>query len=203
MIKAIIFDLDGVLIDATEWHYEALNKALGLFGYTIGREDHLKIYNGLPTAEKLKIITEKQGLPFGLHDIIKALKRKYTDEIVNQQCRPNHHKQIMLTHLKNKGYKLACCSNAQKYSVMNMLIKSEIDHFFDEIIGNDEGFKPKPAPDIYLATFAKLNLLPEETIIIEDAPHGIEAAKASGAQVIAVRGHEDVTLSLFANFNLL
>ncbi len=202
MIKAIIFDLDGVLVDATEWHYQALNKALGLFGYTIGRDDHLKIYNGLPTAEKLKMMTEKQGMPAGLHEIIKTLKRKYTDEIVNQQCRPNHHKQIMLTHLKNK-YKLACCSNAQKYSVMNMLIKSEIDHFFDEIVGNDEGFKPKPAPDIYLATFTKLNLLPEETLIIEDAPHGIEAAKASGAQVIAVRGHEDVSLSLFANLNLL
>lgn len=203
MIKAIIFDLDGVLVDATEWHFEALNKALGLFGYSIGRDDHIKIFNGLPTAEKLKIMTEQQGLPMGLHDIIKVLKRKYTDEIVGQKCRPNHHKQIMLTHLKNKGYKLACCSNAQKYSVMNMLIKSEMDHFFDEIIGNDEGFKPKPAPDIYLATFAKLNMLPEETIIIEDAPHGIEAAKASGAQVIAVRGCEDVNLTLFVNLNLI
>jgi HAD superfamily hydrolase (TIGR01509 family) len=203
MIKAIIFDLDGVLIDATEWHYEALNKALGLFGYTIGRGDHNEIYNGLPTNEKLKIMTEKQGLPRGLHEIIKSMKRKYTDEIVSQKCRPDHKKQLMLNHLKNKGYKLACCSNAQKYSVMNILIKSEIDHFFDEIIGNDEGFKPKPAPDIYLATFAKLNVLPEETIVIEDAPYGIEAAKASGAQVIAVRGHEDVTISLFINFNLI
>jgi len=203
MIKAIIFDLDGVLVDATEWHYEALNKALGLFGYGIGRDDHLKVYNGLPTAEKLKMLTEKNGLPLGLHEMIKSLKRKYTDEIVDLKCRPNHHKQIMLTHLKNKGYKLACCSNAQKYSVLNMLVRSEIDHFFDEIIGNDEGFKPKPAPDIYLAAFAKLNILPEETVIIEDAPHGIEAAKASGAQVIAVRGHEDVNLSIFVNFNLL
>ena len=203
MIKAIIFDLDGVLIDATEWHFEALNKALGLFGYSIGRDDHIKIFNGLPTTEKLKIMSEKDGLPMDLHELIKAMKKKYTDEIVSQKCRPDHTKQLMLTHLKNKGYKLACCSNAQKYSVMNMLIKSEMDHFFDEIIGNDEGFKPKPAPDIYLAAFAKLNMLPEETIIIEDAPHGIEAAKASGAQVIAVRGYKDVNLTLFVNLNLI
>ena len=203
MIKAIIFDLDGVLIDATEWHYEALNKALGLFGHTIGRDDHIKIYNGLPTNEKLKIMSEKNGLPLGLHDMIKAMKRKYTDEIVAQKCRPNHTKQLMLSHLKNKGYRLACASNAQKYSVMNMLVNSQIDRFFEHIIGNDEGFKPKPAPDIYLAAFEKLKIEPPEAVIIEDAPHGIEAAKLSGAHVMAVRGFEDVNLSLFSNLNLL
>ena len=50
MIKAVIFDLDGVLIDATEWHYEALNDALKLFGFEISREDHTGFYNVLPTS---------------------------------------------------------------------------------------------------------------------------------------------------------
>ena len=203
MIKSILFDLDGVLIDATEWHYEALNKALGLFGYGIARDDHLKVYNGLPTNEKLKMMSEKQGLPRGLHETIKALKRQYTDEVVNRMCRPNHSKQLMLAQLKSRGYLLACCSNAQKYSVLNMLSRAQIMDFFQEIVGNDEGLRPKPSPDIYLATFAKLNVNPYEAIIVEDAPHGIEAAKASGAQVIAVRGYEDVNLSLFTNLNLL
>jgi len=203
MIKAIIFDLDGVLIDATEWHYEALNKSLNLFGYAIGRDDHLKIYNGLPTNEKLKIMSEKQGLPEGLHGIIKAMKKQYTDDVVSQRCRPDHTKQLMLAQLKNRGYKLACCSNAQKYSVMNMLNRAQIDYFFHEIVGNDEGFEPKPQPDIYLVAFERLGVSPEEVVIVEDAPHGIEAAKASGAQVIAVRGYEDVNLSLFTNFKLL
>lgn len=202
MIKAILFDLDGVLIDATEWHYEALNKALSLFGHTINQEDHIKTFNGLPTNEKLKLLSERNGLPVDLYEMIRSLKRKYTDEIVLQRCRPDHRKQIMLAQLKKK-YTLACCSNAQKYSVMNMLKIAQIDNFFDLIIGNDEGFAPKPAPDIYLATLQKLGLEPQETIIIEDAPHGIEAAKASGAQVIAVRGFEDVNLSLFTNFNLI
>jgi HAD superfamily hydrolase (TIGR01509 family) len=84
-----------------------------------------------------------------------------------------------------------------------MLKMSQIDHFFDHIIGNDEGLNPKPAPDIYLSAFERLGINPEEAIIVEDAPHGIEAAKASGAQVIAVRGFEDVNLSLFCNLNLL
>ncbi len=203
MIKAIIFDLDGVLVDATEWHYEALNKALAIFGFTIKREDHLNLYNGLPTTEKLKIMSQNNHLPVGLHEVIKKLKRKYTDEIIKNQCHPDHGKQLLLNRLKNEGYKLVCCSNAQRYSVDNMLKFSQLYDYFDLIIGNDEGYAPKPSPDIYLAAFQKLGVEPSESIIIEDAPHGIEAAKASGAQVIAVRGYNDVNLSLFLNLNLI
>lgn len=203
MIKAIIFDLDGVLVDAVEWHYEALNQALKLFSYEISREEHDSLYNGLPTAEKLKLLTQREGLPQGLHKVIKALKRKYTDEKVIQLCKPTHEKQILLTNLKRAGYKLACCSNAQKYSVLNMLKGAYLDNFFEFIIGNDEGFKPKPSPDIYLATFKLLKVKPNETIIVEDALHGIQAAKTAGAKVIAVKGQEDVNLSMFTDLNLV
>lgn len=203
MIKAIIFDLDGVLIDATDWHYGALNDALKLFGYEISLEEHLTTYNGLPTVEKLKMLSLQKGLPLGLHEIIKSMKRKFTDDKVLQLCRPSHEKQILLANLKRKGYKLACCSNAQKYSVQNMLKCAQIDHFFDAIIGNDEGFKPKPAPDIYIVAFKALKVKPNEAIVVEDAAHGIEAAKASGAKVLAVRGYIDVNLSLFADLNLI
>lgn len=201
-IKAVLFDLDGVLVDATDWHYEALNNALSLFGHKINRDDHLSVYNGLPTSEKLKIMSEKNGLPVQLHEVIKKLKRKYTDEIVNANCAPSHEKQILLTHLK-KRYKLACCSNAQKYSVENMLQRSQINHFFELIIGNDEGFNPKPSPDIYLAAFDKLNIQPQEAVIVEDAPHGIEAARRSGAHVIEVKGFADVDSVLFERNGLI
>ncbi len=203
MIKAIIFDLDGVLVDATEWHYEALNDALGLFGFEITREEHTGFYNGLPTAEKLKVLSEKKGLPQNLHGLVKKMKRKYTDEKVAQLCRPSYDKQIMLRQLKAKGYKLACCSNAQKYSVVNMLTYSGILDFFDLVIGNDEGYAPKPAPDIYLAAFDKLDIKPAEAVIIEDAPHGIKAAEASGAKVIPVKGYHDVGLTLFSKADII
>ena len=203
MIKAILFDLDGVLVNATEWHYEALNKALRLFGREIGREDHIKIYNGLPTTEKLKVMSEKGELPWGVHEIIKTLKRKYTDEQVFLNCKPNHEKQIMLSNLKRVGYKLAVVSNAQRYSVENMLRCSMTIDFFDYILGNDEGYKPKPAPDMYLAAFHFIKLKPREVVIVEDSPHGIEAAKRSGAKVLEVRGFEEVNSSLFYEEKLL
>ena len=203
MIKAVIFDLDGVLVDATEWHYEALNKALKLFGNEIGKEEHLKVFNGLPTNEKLKIMSERGELPWRIHEIIKIMKRKFTDEIVSASCTPSHEKQIMLTYLKKAGFKLACCSNAQKYSVENMLKRSMLDQYFDQIVGNDEGYAPKPAPDIFLAAFERICIQPNEAVIVEDAPHGIAAAKASGAMVIEVGGYHEVNLSLFERHGVI
>ena len=198
--KAICFDLDGVLVNATDWHYEALNKALNLFGYKIGRDDHIKVYNGLPTAEKLKIMTKQQNLPQGLHSVIKAQKKIYTNQLIQKHCRPYYDKLLMMQYLKANGVKLACCSNAIQESVEDMLKRSLLYDYFEFIIGNDSGFKPKPSPDIYLAAFDKFpNISRQEIWIIEDAPHGIEAAKKSKAgRVIEVDGFEDVNLSLFA-----
>ena len=75
MIKAILFDMDGVLIDARSWHYEALNLALGHFGYKISLESHLLTFDGLPTKDKLEILSKTIDLPRGLHEIVSSLKQ--------------------------------------------------------------------------------------------------------------------------------
>jgi len=197
MIKVIIFDLDGVLVDATEWHYEALNEALSVFGFGITRLEHTQTYNGLPTSKKLDMLSRDKNFPVGLYKTVQVLKRKYTDEKVSVYCRPSYEKQLLLKNLVTQGFRLAACSNAQKYSVENMLSQAKLLDFFEEILGNDEGFSPKPAPDMYLSLFEKLKVLPSETLIVEDSPHGIEAAHVSGAHVLEVRGFEEVNLSLF------
>lgn len=195
MIKAILFDLDGVLIDAKEWHYEAINKALGQFGFTITRDEHLTIYDGISTKEKLI----KLGIPEPLRDIIAELKRNYTRQLVRLETKPSHAKQVMLYQLKKK-YKLGCGSNAQKYSVIEMLELAGIKDYFDEIIGNDEGLPNKPDPSIYLELMRRLKVEPNECVIIEDNQYGIEAATRSGAKVIKVKGYEDVNLDLFMEY---
>lgn len=192
MIKAILFDLDGVLIDAKEWHYEALNKALAPFGYNITRDEHLTIYDGISTKEKLI----KLGVPEDLRELIAELKRNYTRQQVRLQTKPSHAKQVMLHALKKK-YKLGCGSNAQKYSVVEMLELADIIQYFDEILGNDEGFPNKPDPAIYLELMKRLKVKPSECVIVEDNKYGIEAAKRSGARVIEVKGYDDVNLDLF------
>lgn len=197
MIKAIIFDLDGVLVDATEWHYESLNQALAIFGFEINQHEHQHMFNGLPSIKKLELLTKEKGLPTGLHKAIQTLKKKFTDEKVAVNCRPSYEKKLLLSNLKRAGFRLAACSNSQKYSVINMLSRSQIIDYFEEVMGNDEGIPPKPAPDMYLALIRKLQISPKEAFIVEDQPHGIKAARLSGANVITVRGFEEVNLSLF------
>ncbi|WDT80250.1 MAG: HAD hydrolase-like protein [Candidatus Manganitrophus sp.] len=116
-IKAVIFDMDGVLIDARDWHYEALNKALNLFGMEISRYDHLVTYDGLPTKKKLEMLTIERGLPRRLHSFINDMKQQYTMELVHTRCKPTFNHQFALSRLRADGYRMAVCSNAIRKSI--------------------------------------------------------------------------------------
>ena len=85
MIKLVIFDLDGVLVDARELHYEALNNALGYVNekYIIKRNEHLSTYDGLTTTKKLKMLSKNKGLPSELHDTIHNMKQDMTLKIID------------------------------------------------------------------------------------------------------------------------
>ncbi|MBI1343048.1 MAG: HAD-IA family hydrolase [Terrimonas sp.] len=191
-IKAVIFDMDGVLIDARDWHYEALNKALGLFGMAISRFDHLVTYDGLPTKEKLKMLTMEKGFPQGLHGFINELKQQYTIEEVILKCRPVFHHQYALARLKNEGYKLVVCSNSIKDSITIMLTKAGVIDYFDFYLSNQDVKKGKPDPEMYNNAIERLALRPDECLVVEDNENGIKAALASGAHLMKVTGVNDV-----------
>lgn len=195
--KAVLFDLDGVLVNMPDGHYESLNKALSVFGVEITRDEHFSYFNGLPTRKKLEELERQKRLPGGLREFINDLKQKHTKEVIPKHCTPDYSKIILLKHLKESGFHIGCCSNSIKETLHLMLRSAHLYDLFDIIIGNDEVANPKPHPEIYLVAFKKLGVKPEEVIIIEDSPHGIMAAKASGAHVIEVRGPEDVNISLF------
>jgi beta-phosphoglucomutase len=191
-IKAVLFDLDGVLVDATEWHYEALNRALGLFGYHIARYEHLTTYNGLPTRKKLEMLSVEKGFPRGLHSLVNKIKQKYTREEILKSCTPVFEKEFMVHRLKREGYRLAVCSNSIRESVELMLRASGLWELFDCVLSNEDVRQAKPDPEIYLAACERLGIQPHEAMIVEDAPHGIEAAKRSGAALCQVTGFNEV-----------
>jgi beta-phosphoglucomutase-like phosphatase (HAD superfamily) len=195
MIKAVVFDMDGVLIDAREWHYVALNRALGLFGLEISRADHLTTFDGLPTRRKLEILSTTENLPRQLHGFINTLKQAYTMEIVSTRCKPTFIHQYALSHLKARGLKLAVGSNSIRNTVESMMQRAHLDKYLDLMLSNEDVDKPKPAPDIYLKAMAELGVAPEETLIVEDNDHGVQAVKASGAHLLTVRNPNDVTLA--------
>ncbi len=195
MIECVIFDMDGVLIDAREWHYEALNRALNLFGFSISRHQHLTTFDGLPTKEKLKLLTLEDQLPESLHPFISELKQKFTIELVHGYCHPNIKHLKLLTKLSNDGYTMALASNSIKKTINLMVEKAEIEDKFSQITSAEDVLNPKPDPEIYLYTMKILGISPSKCLIVEDNDHGLKAAKASGAHVLQVRNPQEVTVA--------
>jgi beta-phosphoglucomutase len=194
VIEAVVFDMDGVLIDAREWHYLALNRALGLLGYEISRYDHLNTYDGLPTRRKLQMLTVERGLPAELHSFLNGLKQQYTMEHVATECRPVFQHEYALARLKAMGYQLGCASNSIRRTIEEMLGRAQLLDYMDVLMSNEDVERGKPDPEIYLLAMSRLGVLPENTLVVEDNENGIQAARAAGAHVMVVGGPEDVTL---------
>jgi len=193
-IKAVIFDMDGVLIDAKEWHYEALNQALRLFGMEISRHDHLVTFDGLPTRKKLQMLSQERGLPKGLHTLINELKQQYTMQMVHTRCAPTFAHQYALSRLRARGLRLAVCSNSVRDSIGAMLARAELLPYLEFFLSNQDVRQGKPDPEIYLLAIERLGLRASECLVLEDNPHGILAAERAGAHVMAVASVEDVRL---------
>lgn len=193
-IEAIVFDMDGVLIEAKEWHYHALNRALELFGYTISRAEHLSTFDGLPTRRKLEMLSMEKKLPRGLHKFINELKQQYTVEQVHMNCKPVFVHEYTLSKLKAAGYKLGLASNSIKPTVTLMMEKSNLSAYLDVMLSNQDVSKPKPDPDMYLQAATKLGIDPKACLVLEDNINGIRSAEAAGCNVLVVQNVLEVTL---------
>ncbi len=191
-IKAVLFDMDGVLIDAKDWHYDALNKALRLFGLEISRYDHLHSFDGLPTRVKLKMLSEQYYLPEELHSFINQLKQIYTSELVYQKCHPMFHHEYALSKLHSEGYKIAVCSNSVRSTIVLMMDRAGLSQYVDLIVSNEDVSKSKPDPEMYITAMNKLGMSPSECIVVEDNPNGVKAGLDSGATVLKVASVYDV-----------
>ncbi|WP_058088117.1 HAD family hydrolase [Aquabacterium parvum] len=194
MIKAVIFDMDGVLIEAKDWHYEALNRALRLFGFEISRYAHLSTYDGLPTSKKLEMLSIESDLPRALHGFINEMKQLYTMEIVHTHCKPTFSHEFALSSLKAQGYKLAVASNSIRSTVVTMMEKSNLASYLDLMLSNEDVHKAKPDPEIYLSAMTTLGFKPDECLIVEDNDNGVKAALASGGHLLRVKDVHEVKL---------
>lgn len=192
MIRAVVFDMDGVLIDAREWHYQALNSALGVFGYSISIDEHLGHYDGLPTRKKLQMLTAERAFPRGLHPLINQLKQQFTEEIVVSECRPRFEHEFMLAELRRRGYLLGLASNSIRASIDLMLKYAGITGCFDLVLSNEDVQEAKPHPEIYTTAMRLLGVSPHETLVVEDNVNGIAAARAAGAHLLEVASPDEV-----------
>lgn len=200
MAKIIIFDLDGVLIDSKDIHYNALNKALCDIDakYKISFEDHIKIYNGLPTKEKLKILSEKTNLDKSTFDIINKNKQTYTFDMLNDVS-----EDIELIDLfkliKNNNIKICVASNSIRKTVELILTKLNIIDLVDYIVSNEDVKNPKPFPEMYWKCMSEFNAIPKDVVIFEDSIIGKIAVLDSGASLVEIKDRKDLTLEKINN----
>ena len=198
-IDAIVFDMDGVLIDAREWHYESLNIALGYFGVVIEREEHLNSFDGLPTHTKLEMLSQQGRLPKRLHVLVNKLKQKFTFEFIVRDCAPRFEHEFALSRLKRDGYKLGLASNSIRDTVDLMMIRSNLHGYFDVILSTADVTNAKPHPEIYTTAQERLGVDPNRCLIVEDNPNGVAAARESGAHVLIVENPDSVTYKNIVN----
>jgi HAD superfamily hydrolase (TIGR01509 family) len=194
MVKLIAFDLDGVLVEAKHIHFEALNIALSEVGneYVITEQEHLGLFDGLKTNQKLNILSSNKKLPREKHTQIWNRKQQITlEKILNLKI--NEELVYLFKKLKEKNFLIACCSNSIRKSVFVMLSKIGIIEYFDLILSNEDVKNSKPHPEIYWRAMSELSVLPEETLIVEDSPHGLLSAYRSKANILRIKNPKDLT----------
>jgi len=191
MIKVILFDLDGVLVEAKNIHFDALNEALGK-QYAIEWNEHLSKYDGLKTNQKLEMLTKEKGLPVEMYTEVWDEKQKLTLQKLRDLEQSSQLIECM-ERLSSEGYKLAVCSNSIRRTVLTVLSKLGIIEYFDLILSNEDVKTSKPHPEIYWKAMSVLGVLPEETMIVEDSPFGLLAASRSKASVMRVVSPKEIS----------
>jgi HAD superfamily hydrolase (TIGR01509 family) len=195
-VQLVVFDLDGVLVDSRDLHYEALNAAIEAEAgtqYVITRAEHESIYDGLSTNQKLRLMSLTKELPLEAHARIWQRKQELTDVLVRQQLAPVAHVTQLLQQLKRCGYPVAVASNCIRSSVRNILDSIGLLPYIDACFSNEDVAHAKPEPDIYIKACASFGLQPHQALVVEDSTKGFEAALRAGCHLLKVDGTASVT----------
>jgi len=201
-IKCIIFDLDGVLISSKQIHFEAFNYALKDYGFELTLEEHLKDFDGLSTKEKINKLSDQRRIGPSIDNkkdfqpaLFQHKKQKKTFELLRDYVEKDEKLLSIFSYLKDtKNLKIFIATNSIRRTTHLILSQLGILEYIDGFICNEDIKNAKPHPEMYLTCMVKASVRPSETLIVEDSPFGLEAARDSGAKVCAVRNPDDVTL---------
>ena len=196
-IEAILFDLDGVLVDACGWHYRALNEALLFYKKPIIEyQEHLKTYNGLPTLKKLNML----GIAEDLANKINDAKQEFTLDIIKKNARLMPEKIELHKFLKQNKIKIGCVTNSIRKTTEEMLKTTEQFEYMDIIICNEDVKQNKPSPDCYNLAIKTLNVNPLNVLCVEDSEKGIMSVTSSIAKhLLIVKNTHEVNVTNIQN----
>ena len=185
MIRGVLFDLDGVIVDTLHYHYLAWKHMFGKYGGSPVNEHSVLLYEGMASREILPILMKETGvaIPEAEQSAFIEEKRAYFRSIVQVTSYPGAFETI--DELRKRGFKLALVTACATKNMQHALNREQQAHF-DFLITGDEVPRAKPFPDPYLTAASQLGLRPEECVVVENAPLGIESARNAGMCCVAI-----------------
>ncbi|MBD3628624.1 hexitol phosphatase HxpB [Cyclobacterium sp.] len=182
--KAVIFDMDGVIIDTEKIWKQAEKEIFSSFGVKV-TEEHSKVTQSMTTSQVTQFWHEK--FPWrhkSLKEVEQMVVSRVTELIASEECLIKGVK-AFIEKLKSKNYKIGLATNSPYVLIPTVLDRFEIAHFFDTVSSAEFEEKGKPDPAIYYTTARKLHVDPKDCLVIEDSYSGILAAKQAGMTVAA------------------
>lgn len=186
MIKAVIFDMDGLMIDSELLQSKSFEEVLRNYGVSpkIGNEGIIQIV-GLTAKDNWKILRNRYQLNETLEVLIEK-KSKIYRKLLSKKIEPKNGLFSLIKKLKKKGLVIAIASSSRLDHINLVLMRLNISNYFNAVISGESVTHGKPYPDIYLEMAKRLKILPNYCLVLEDAQSGVEAAKRAGMNVIAV-----------------
>ena len=199
MLKAIIFDFDGVITDSEILHLRAFNQVLAPHGIEITTQEYYKVYLGMTDVDCYKMLIHKGLLKIGEEEIESFIEKKY--HIFEKLAKTEGHiiegARDFVQMLSQNKLPLAICSGSLMAEIELILEQARLRPYFTAIVSGDQMRKSKPDPHGYLLTLQKLNrdrrepILADQCVVIEDSHWGLEAAITAGMHTIAVTNSYD------------
>jgi HAD superfamily hydrolase (TIGR01509 family) len=181
-VRAVIFDLDGTLIDSYEAHVESFRRALSRFGLTVKDEEIYRRF-GKPAKQIIKeILPENQHRH--IDEIVRYKRLEFIETSKDMQVFDGV--EILLKYLKDKGFKICLATSADSPSVIRVVNKFDLKNYFDVIISSNDVTEAKPNPEMFIQASKRLEVQPKNCLVIGDSPFDVIAAKKADMKIIIV-----------------
>ena len=196
MIRALLYDLDGVLVDAMSLHEEAFLAAVRAYGkIALSQQEHQERYAGLPTRKKLEALVRVGALDQRYVEEVAKAKQRLTQEYIAQRIHPDPSRINLLQHFKGK-YPQGCVTNCIKSTTMDLLTRAQLLPLLDAIITNEDVKSPKPDPEPYIRACGLLGFTPREVLVFEDHDVGMTSAYNAGCQARQIKEYRELTVEV-------
>lgn len=188
MIKAVLYDMDGVMIDSEPLHIETTNRILKEYGHSRDEipQNMQKQFMGRKVVDVLQSIIDYFGLKVDAETLLKK-KSEFLFRLIKERLHLFPGMRESLERFRREGLKVALATSGTRLYVDHVLEKFLLQNAFGVVVSADDVRKGKPDPEIYLTTTKRLGLQPRECLVLEDAENGVKAAKRAGCFCIAVR----------------